>query len=94
MRDSNASTRQAQARTLGTAVNWGEGWAKDELEIVASFPDETAEELARTLGRTVYAVQSVREALAKGLVDATGRRRPKPAPAFRFTFAAGWNDRL
>jgi hypothetical protein len=92
MSDSNASTRRAQARTLPTAVAWGEEWSKDELEIVASFTDETAEELARALGRTVYAVQSVREDLHKGRRDATGGRRPMPQPAFAFTFGKGWRD--
>ena len=93
MRDTNASTRQAQARTLPTAVHWGEDWGKGEIEMVAGFPEETAEELARALGRTVYAVQSLRERLAKGLVASDGRP-VRQAPAFRFTFAKGWNDRL
>ena len=35
MRDTNASTRQAQARTLPTAVHWGEDWGKGEIEMVA-----------------------------------------------------------
>ena len=94
MRDHNKSTRQAQARSLATAVAWGEEWGKQEIEMVAAFPDETAEELGRALGRTVYAVQSIREALHKGLVDATGARRRREPEPFGFTFAKGWNDRL
>jgi hypothetical protein len=92
MRDSNKSTRLAQARTLPTAVNWGEEWSRDEIEVIAGFPDDTAEELARALGRTVYAVQAIREDLLHGRRDAQGRQRPKPAPAFAFTFAKGWRD--
>lgn len=92
MSDSNSSTRRAQARTLATAVAWGEEWGKQEIEMVAAFPEETAEELARALGRTVYAVQSVRERLAQGLVDATGARRRREPEPFRFTFAKGWRD--
>lgn len=92
MSDRNASTRRAQARTLATAVAWGEEWGKHEIEMVAAFTDETAEELARALGRTVYAVQSIREALHKGLVDAQGARRRREPEPFTFTFAKGWRD--
>ena len=88
----NASTALAQARTLPTAVNWGEEWSRDEVELVASFPDDTAEELARALGRTVYAVHAVREDLLHGRRDAEGRMVRKPQPVFAFTFAKGWRD--
>jgi hypothetical protein len=92
MPDNNASTRRAQARSLPTAVAWGEDWAHDDVQLVAAFPDLTAEELGLAVGRTVYAVQSLRERLAEGAYGADGRRRPVPAPAFRFTFAKGWRD--
>lgn len=92
MTDSNASTRRAQARTLPTARHWGEEWGKGEVAMVAGFPEETAEELARALGRTVYAVQSIREKLAKGELDADGRRRRATEAQSFFTFAAGWRD--
>ena len=79
MRDHNASTRKAQARTLVTADAWGQPWDAEDLAMVLEFSDETAEELATALGRTVYAVQSVREALRKGQAIGGGERRSTPA---------------
>lgn len=92
MRDTNASTRKAQERTLPLARNWGEGWGQGDIQLVQGFPECTAEELGEALGRTVYAVQSVRQAIQEGRVTSDGRRRPLPAPAHRFTFAKGWRD--
>jgi hypothetical protein len=87
----NSSTLEAQARTLETAVHWGEAWTKFEVDL-AIDPEFKIEEVALALGRTVYAIQSIREAVRLGEVDASGRRRSKPQPAFRFQFGKGWRD--
>lgn len=94
--DHNASTRRAQSRTLLEANAWGEPWAGFELDLVREFGEDTAEDLATALGRTVYAVQSIREAIRRGEPVGGGNRpTPRPQPAYTFIGSdvpPGWLD--
>jgi hypothetical protein len=64
-----------QVQTIETATKHGETWTTAELQFVAEFPNETAAELARTLGRTLYAIQSIREAIKQGKKASDSRRK-------------------
>lgn len=77
--DTNKSSRAAQARTLPKAIARGEEWTPAELEVVIEHTEATAEEIANTLGRTLYAVQTCRYLLAKGVVPGGGVRHSTPA---------------
>lgn len=74
-------TRRTQAATKATATRNGEGWTSRELEQVSTAV-ETDAEVAKRLGRTLYAVQTVRHAIAAG--KAVGSTR-QPAMSYR-----GW----
>lgn len=92
----NESTKRAQARSLLTADHWGEPWSPGEIEIVQEFLDVPVEEVAETLGRTVYAVYNARLALARGLALGGGERRRRPQER-AYTFIGddcppGWRD--
>lgn len=93
----NVWTQRAQARTLITADNWGQPWDAEEIEMVGTFGDTTAEELALALGRTVYAVNAVREALRLGDKVGGGRARVIARAEVGYTFIGddvppGWWD--
>lgn len=91
---SNLSDQRAQARTLPTAVNHGDEWGQEDLDMLVQFSDETAEEIARAIGRTVYAVRSMRELLADGSRTGRNAGRRKPANEPFFQFSSGWQDRM
>lgn len=57
---------RVQATTIATATRHMEGWTSAELELVETFFDEPNAELAVTLGRTLYAVQAIKEAVRAG----------------------------
>jgi hypothetical protein len=90
------SWEQQQERSLEAATNWGKGWTSDELELVVTFRDEPVVEVARALGRTVYAVTTIRGAIEAGkpVGGGAGRkpRREEPSYDFVTTFPPGWND--
>lgn len=77
MSNSEEWKRATQARTETHAVRHGEIWTSAEMEFVVAFPDCTNEEIAIALGRTLFAVQTMRVAIAAGRVatDATRVRR-------------------
>jgi hypothetical protein len=88
--------KQQQERSLETAANWGKGWTSEELELVVTFGEEPVVEVARALGRTVYAVSTVRGLLEAGqpVGGGNGRKPEKAEPSWDFvtTFPPGWND--
>ena len=77
---------ETQKATQRTATRANQEWTLEELELLAAFEGEALEELARTLGRTYYAVATMRSMIAAGRVDPDGRkiadrtRGPKPCP--------------
>lgn len=88
--------RRVEASTLVTADQHREEWSQEDLEFVAAFRNEASdEELATTLGRSLYAIWSIKHVLDERL----GRRRPLTerqrlarAEGFDFvtTFPPGW----
>ena len=61
---SDSWNSRVEARTLATAENHREVWTNADLEFVAAFRDEaTDEELAVTLGRSYYAIASIKRVL-------------------------------
>jgi hypothetical protein len=97
---SNASTLQAQGRTLTTAKNHRAPWDGVEIDLLVSCPDERAEDVAYALERTLYAVQSARHQLATGQPIGGGNEPATAASSPRqqaWTFVGndvppGWND--
>lgn len=78
-------TRRTQNATREIASNNGEGWTIADLEFVTTFTnDATDAEIAITLGRTLYAIQSLRVALDAG--KRVGSTRTKVS-AYR-----GWTE--
>lgn len=65
---------RAQQATVASAVRHGEGWTSSELELVAAFGSEvSAVELAEAAGRTLFAVQSMKQAVRAGKRVGSGR---------------------
>lgn len=79
----DAWTRRTQTLTARNAVKHGEGWTSADLEFVSAFAPEASDaELALTLGRTLFAIQAIKHAIAAGTARGSDR---KPQPAYR-----GW----
>lgn len=55
-----------QATTIATATRHMEGWTSAELEMITAFIDEPNAELARATGRTLFAIQSIKQAVRAG----------------------------
>lgn len=96
----SASTIAAQGRTLVQATNHREPWAQVEVDLVIETREIPAEEVAETLGRTLYAIQWARHALDAGL-PLGGGHGPSEAPssprqrAYTFIdgdYPPGWMD--
>lgn len=82
---------QAQDRTLAFADAWGEPWSPNEVEFVQAFTDDaTDEEIAVTLGRSLYAIWSIQSRLRTGDLDfdratrVTTSARVAQAPTYTF----------
>jgi len=79
---SNEWASTTQGRTLVTADAHGEAWTPDDVEFVAAFTDDVSdEELATTLGRSLYAIWAIQHRLRTSGFDADAARR-------------AWNARL
>jgi len=95
----HVSTIAAQGRTVGKATHHREPWAVTEIELVVETREIPAEEVAETLGRTLYAIQWARHALDAGLPIGGGAEPVQPATSRQraYTFIGddvppGWND--
>lgn len=78
-------TRRTQAATREQARRNREGWTSADLELVtASAGEVTDAELAFATGRTLFAVQTIKHAVAAGRSVGSTRR---PTPAYR-----GWRE--
>lgn len=76
-------TRRTQSATRQTATRNGEGWTSADLEFVTAFAGTTTDaDLAMAMGRTLYAIQTVRHAIAAGRTMGSDR-----APRRAYT---GW----
>lgn len=84
----------AQQVSLKGADNWGKGWTSEELELVVGCLDLPVAEVADALGRTVYAVSTVRGLLEAGVKVGSDRKPAKQEVGYDFitTFPLGWND--
>lgn len=77
-------TNRTQRATLATATRNGEGWTSADLAFVTAFaPDTTDADIALALGRTLYAIQTIRHAIDAG--RATGSTRTTTTRAY-----VGW----
>lgn len=83
--------REVQATTIATATKWGEVWTTSDLEMVEAFADLPDAEVAIALGRTLFAIQTIKHAIRAGRVspaEARVRRgRVANAGAYR-----GWRE--
>lgn len=66
------STIHAQERTLPVARRKGEAWTLADLDLVVSYTGRD-EDLAKDLGRTLYAIYAIRHALTEGRASREGR---------------------
>lgn len=63
----DAWTIKTQNATTITAINHREGWTNEELEFVVAFGGTVSDaELAITMGRTLFAIQTIRHAIRAG----------------------------
>lgn len=90
---------EVEARTLPMAENHRDYWEREDLEFVREFRDTaTDEELAYALGRSYYAVVSIKHVLDERLaaeVRVTEKQRQTQARAYTFIgddVPPGWND--
>jgi hypothetical protein len=100
MTTTNEWARRTQDATLVTADAWGEAWSDDDIEFVAAFTDDaTDEEIATTLGRSLYAIWAIQTRIREGAI--TPRRRDVRSPIakawdqgfdFVTTFPPGYLD--
>jgi hypothetical protein len=88
-----------EARTLAEASNHRDYWDRQDLEYVAKHRDTLTDEvMAYALGRSYYAVVSIKQVLDQRLgaeVRVTERHRQETAPAYTFIgndVPPGWND--
>jgi len=59
-------TIRTQESTRATATRNGEAWTSRDLDLVTACDDVPDAEVAQALGRTLYAIQSIRHAIAVG----------------------------
>lgn len=59
-------TLKAQLDSKRTAERHGETWTSADLELLSAFEDSATAELAEALGRTYFAVQSIKSAVRAG----------------------------
>lgn len=92
----NDATRNAQARTTTTATNGGDAYTSADLERVTSFVGRD-EDLAHEMGRTLYAIYAIRQAISEGRATREGRdvsrattRRVLPYDAGFTTIPDAW----
>lgn len=90
-------TERTQATTLANADRWGEVWTTQDLEFVEAFASLPDAEVAIALGRTLFAIQTIKHAIRAGRVSAgegvARRRRVRDAGAYRGwveTMGDGW----
>jgi hypothetical protein len=77
-------TSRTQQATLEGATKWGEVWTTSDLQFVEAFADLPDAEVARALGRTLFAVQTIKHAIRAGRVsagEAAARRARVQQPA-------------
>lgn len=66
---------KVEANTLATAKNHRSTWTSDDLEFVAAFRDEaTDEELAIALGRSYFAIASIKRELDERMTKSVEER--------------------
>lgn len=69
------TSAKSQGRTLPVATHHYEAWSPSEVELVLAFTDEaTDEEIAITLGRSLYAVWNLQHRLKVGAFDFAAMR--------------------
>lgn len=70
----DAWTARTQAITAAAARKHGEGWTLADLEFVSAFAGEVTDaELAVALGRTLFAIQAIKHAIANGTAKGSDR---------------------
>lgn len=99
-----AWARRTQGTTLVTATERGERWTRDDLDLVVAFTDdERDEDIAITLGRSLYAIWNIQNRLrhegVEGVIAsyANDATRVRPLSSRTYTFIGddvppGWND--
>lgn len=84
---SNEYLAKAQERVTPFASEHRMPWDGEDVEMVSVMGTEVpVEELALALGRTVYAVENVKQALREGTKVGGGRRRSEAAQTPSYTF--------
>ena len=63
-------TRTTQNATTVTAENHGERYTAEEIEMIVTFGDEPIADLAVTMGRTYFAIGTLKGLIAAGKVAA------------------------
>ena len=74
----NEARNARQALSLNVAGNRGEGWDQDDVNFVAAWTGPITLELAEALGRTEFALQSVRQLLRNGQKAGSDRHVARP----------------
>lgn len=67
-------TRTTQARTTVTADNHRERYTQDEIDFVQQLAHEPISELATALGRTYFAISTLKQMIAAGKITAGSAR--------------------
>lgn len=89
---SRASTLKHQGETLEKATRYRETWTSAELELVREFEDSCSDrELADALGRTLYAVQAMKQALRERPAKVVSAARAVRTGA-QLAYDKGWTE--
>lgn len=74
----DAWTTRTYAQTLATATRHRDGWTTSDLDFVTAFQGEVSDtELATALGRTIFAIQTIKHAIREGRATGSTRRAPR-----------------
>lgn len=84
------SERNAYARTLELATHNGEAWTSADIARVEAGRDVRDEDLALELGRTLFAIRSLRQAIANGRASREGRDVTRVARSRMLPYDTGW----
>jgi hypothetical protein len=76
--NAHAADHRSQAITLPVATEHRETWVREDLEFVQMFTDERDEDLALALGRTLYAIRSIRAVIDERIERDRLRRASRP----------------
>ena len=67
--------KRIQGETIANANRAGMTYTSNELEMISAFSDDSIADVANAMGRTYFAIQTMKSVIASGKVSASPERR-------------------